>query len=431
MKRIATIIGAVLLAGVLFGCGDAQKEDELQKGLNALYGLNETEVNYEEAFRLFSEAAEAGNARAMYYQGLYYQRQYKISEEVDAYEKAIENNDDLARLGLGMRYIYGNGADFNFEKARSLFETALENGCVEANFGMGILYEDDSYGVKRDTQQALQYFDKATKGEDPYWVSQAYNELAYIYWYGKGVEVDLNKALEYEIKANEVAQKWETIYLIREAHLCNEMEDTEKAGEYANKAIEENERLGNSENGNAFNMTGVLYENGKLVDENPEKAMEYYQKAAEKGNPVGFFNIGLLYNSGKGVAQNREKALEYFQKAADLGYAGAYGGIANVYYYGCGQEPDYQKTMEYSQKAADLGVDEGIHNIGILYYSGQGVDQDYKKAKEYFEEAANAGCGISLEYIGLMYLDGKGVEPDYELARSWCRARLREGYGVL
>lgn len=113
MKKIRIILGAMIVAMVMGGCGDKQKNKLLQKGVNAFYGSEGTELDREEAFRLFSEAAEAGNARAMYNIGCLYQKGQGVDQD---YQKAFEYYEKAAEMGD--------------EMAVSRIRDLVNNGCI-------------------------------------------------------------------------------------------------------------------------------------------------------------------------------------------------------------------------------------------------------------------------------------------------------------
>ncbi len=82
-----------------------------------------------------------------------------------------------------------------------------------------------------------------------------------------------------------------------------------------------------------------MYHNGMGVQQDYHKAMEYYLKSANQGHAGAQSNIGthsfyfnyqpftnlywsgVLYDNGKGVQQDYHKAMEYYLKAANQGHA--------------------------------------------------------------------------------------------------------------
>ena len=66
-----------------------------------------------------------------------------------------------------------------------------------------------------------------------------------------------------------------------------------------------------------------------------QKAAQLYQKACDEGNALGCYNLGVLYHNGKGVNQDYQKAAQFYQKACDGGGA-----------KGCSSLGFYTKTVK-------------------------------------------------------------------------------------
>jgi tetratricopeptide (TPR) repeat protein len=98
---------------------------------------------------------------------------------------------------------------------------------------------------------------------------------AILYHYGRGVEQDYQKAMEWYMKA------------ANQNHAAAQ-----------------------------FNI-GWLYRNGQGVAQDYQKAMEWYMKAANQNHAAAQNNIGWLYENGQGVAQDYQKAMEWYMKAAN------------------------------------------------------------------------------------------------------------------
>lgn len=362
----------------------------------------------------------------MYYLGFCSKRKDNIQEEVSWYEKAIEHDDDLARVGLGMRYLNG-GIGFDFEKARELFETALENGCAEANYGMGILYENDAYDVERDTDKALRYFEEAAKSEDSAWASNAYREISYIYKNGIGVEKDLEKALEYQTKASDISKTYFGDDIIRLGDIYDEMGESEKAKECYNEGITDLKEQGDAGSDRALCVLGAVYTNDKVIERDGTKALEYLEKAAERNNPRAFNYIGILYLNGYGVEQDYDKAMDYFEKSAELGHVDSIMYLGSMFYRGSGVSQDYEKAMNFFLLASTMGDAVALNNMGYMYCNGEGTESDVEKGIQYLKDAANAGEFLGLSIIGAMYYYGDLVEQDYDKAMEYFRKAVENG----
>ena len=71
---------------------------------------------------------------------------------------------------------------------------------------------------------------------------------------------------------------------------------------------------------------GIIYQNGKVVEQDSKKAQEYFNMVCDKStkniNKYGYFCeiIGKMYATGENVPQDKNIAKKYFKKSCDLGY---------------------------------------------------------------------------------------------------------------
>ncbi len=75
-------------------------------------------------------------------------------------------------------------------------------------------------------------------------------------------------------------------------------------------------RLSESLISGQYNL-GVLYFNGKGVEQDYKKAIELFEKSANQGSTVSQNTLGEIYIEGKGVEVNKYKAYQYWNMAKD------------------------------------------------------------------------------------------------------------------
>ncbi len=121
-------------------------------------------------------------------------------------------------------------------------------------------------------QRFQQQLEKAQNGD-----IQAMYDVAHRYERGRGVDPDLQKAVEWLRKCA-------------------------SAGNPACQA-----RL------------GILYFEGRGVPQDHRKALALLKPAAAAGIPVAEYQLGLMYQYGTGVAQNRDTAMQWYQRALKNG----------------------------------------------------------------------------------------------------------------
>ena len=255
---------------------------------------------------------------------------------------------------VGEMYRYGVGTEKNEKKAFSYYEKAAALGDVDGIVKVGRAWLN-GIGVLTDYQKALYFFEKAAEQDNP----EAMILTAYQYENGKGVDVNFEKSLEWLSRAErscrrrlegELPETDRTYYesLLQdvdhkrmhcESAACVEMIGKEACPmEQRQKAFSRLSELAH-EKGDwraQVNM-GILYEEGKFVEQDERKALEYYLMAAENGSTGAMNNIGNFYLHGKGVAKDYEKAFGWYQKAAELsGNAAAECSLGMCYQYGYG-----------------------------------------------------------------------------------------------
>ena len=200
-------------------------------------------------------------------------------------------------------------SNHDYAMAKEWFEKAAANGHSEAQFLLGMMYQDGE-GVKQDYVKAIEWFEKAAK--NGYVNAQIF--LASNYDHGYGVSQDYGKAME--------------LY--------------EKVAALSN---------GTAQYIAQYNL-GYMYEHGHGVSQDYTKAAEWYGKSAENGSDSAQFNLGVMYYNGRGLKQDYAKAAEWYEKAANNGNSFAQKELAKMYEKGLGVEKDPLKAQEWYSKAA-------------------------------------------------------------------------------
>jgi uncharacterized protein len=163
-------------------------------------------------------------------------------------------------------------------------------------------------------------------------------------------------------------------------------------------------------------LTGQVWAEEKVLTS--EKITELRAKA-EQDNSQAQYILGIIYFDGKGVNQDYTKALEWYKRAADQGYAKAQHRLGFLYSTGQGVSQDYPEAVKWYRKAADQGYARSQNSLGSMYNQGWGVPQDYAKALEWYLKAANQGY-VHVQFdLGMSYYQGQGVNQSYEESYFW------------
>jgi len=152
--------------------------------------------NYAKAIYIFTELAEMGLPKAMYYLGICYYHGYGTGTNLETaahwYEKAANLGHAKAQFNIAMCYIHGRGVNQNEPKAVDWLAKATEQGDVQAICNLANCYFH-AIGVAQDYEKAIEYYQKAAEQGDAF----AQYNLGNAYSQGLGVPKDIDKAKEW------------------------------------------------------------------------------------------------------------------------------------------------------------------------------------------------------------------------------------------
>lgn len=215
------------------------------------------------------------------------------------------------------------------------------------------------------TDDLAQIFRRATQG-DP----EAQCHIGICYYEGKGIEQDVQKAVEWYRKAAEQG--------------------------YAD----------------AQNRLGVRYDRGEGVEENSKIANEWFLKAAKQGHVKAQFNIGWHYYTGDGISEDPKQAVYWFSRAAEQGYADAQFYLGLSYYQANGVERNEKLAVDWFLKAANQNNALAQFILGISYVTGEGIEKDQVEGAFWLKKAAEQDNPDALLCLGMLHMFGtRGILP--------------------
>ncbi len=164
-------------------CSEAYEDSEMLKKAENLY----LECRFEEAFTLFSQLAERGNGRAMYYMSEFYLLGLKpYNQDKISYWRTCgaEAGDVLALLNMAFEYPENSSKRSEImEEMLPYVQELAENGDIMAQSEYSAILLDDLPG-KTDIPEGMKWLiESAKKG---FWFSQ--NELGTRYHEGNCIE---------------------------------------------------------------------------------------------------------------------------------------------------------------------------------------------------------------------------------------------------
>ncbi len=160
----------------------------------------------------------------------------------------------------------------DYAAAIAEWQPLAEQGNLEAQFGMGIIYENGR-GIGRDNIQAAEWYTRAAEGGHP----GAQFNLGNMYQQGLGVTKDPSQAVY-----------WWTLAA------AQGLADAQ------------------------LNL-GIAYHRGDGVAIDQVVALSWFERAAEAGNAMGQFSAGYAYETGLGTDADLAVARRYYTAAATAG----------------------------------------------------------------------------------------------------------------
>jgi TPR repeat protein len=99
---------------------------------------------------------------------------------------------------------------------------------------------------------------------------------------------------------------------------------------------------------------------------NQSTSVELTRKQAEKGNSTAQYNLGLIYHDGKGVDQDLGQAAKWFRAAAEKGLVDAQYNLGLMLALGQGVPQDFAEASKWWNRAALKGDAGAQYNLALL-----------------------------------------------------------------
>ena len=316
----------------------AEWSDTYKVACQCLYGSDEKEPDFKEAFRLFSGEAEEGNALAMFDLGRMYAdglgREADPAKAHEWYGKALtafvaaeqcaeERQRPYLQYRIGKMYAAGLGYELpvvpdeeggdgkavrDYEKAVAWLEKAAEAEHASAQYALANIYLAGE-AVAKDVTKATELFTRAAKQGHDY----AAYQLGKQFLQGEETEKDVEAAIKW-LKQSAAANNQYAQYSLGKLYLDGEKveKDIRTAITYLKKSAAQN-------NAFAEYRLGRFYLLGEDVEADVKEAVQWLEQSASQGNQYAQYALGKLYLCGHEVPRNKEKALQYLEASAVQG----------------------------------------------------------------------------------------------------------------
>ncbi|MCX2962429.1 tetratricopeptide repeat protein [Rodentibacter caecimuris] len=310
-----------------------------------------------------------------------------IGTKVDL-EKSFYWFNRSAKLGFtkskaNLSWFYKNGVvvEKNYDKAFYWAEQAAkENNPIGLN-NLGVYYQN-GIGTNRDFKKAIDYFNQALLVDNQLPITKI--NLANSYFYGLGVEKDINKAIKL---AKEAAGLGDVMGMNNLGFYYKELGDNTQSFKWIKKGAEAGGSLAQAN-------LGFYYAKGIGTIPDKEQALYWLNKSIAQNETQAYFLLATLFSEGNSIVQQDDKqAFEYYKKAAEMGHGLAQNNLANWLFNGRYVKRNEEEAIKWLQKAAnENNIVVAMFALSQIYSNGSiDTPQDLEKAKYWLEKAKENG----------------------------------------
>lgn len=350
----------------------------------------------------------------------------KFDEAAQLYQQAADEGDAYAMWRLSKAYGNGDGVDFNQEKAFELLKKAAKGGCKEAECDLAFAYMFGWFGISAEPAKGKKMFDELIKDQDNSYIQARYAGLLL-----SGADGLYEKNAEKGLRIlKQIKDKDNPFYLYLEGTVyATGIEDIDrdysKAIDYFTQSYEKGRRYC------ASIIAQIYFDKNNKELYNIEKGIEWLKKGVKSNSTDAMLMLSSLYLISENDSvfksyRNPNKGIELLEKAASHGSGKAYYRLAYEYYSGLNVSKDDHQDYEYNKKAYELGDASGAYNLGANYAKGTGCEKNIHKAIDIWEKAVKLGSGYAAQNLYLYYrYGGDGLPENYD--REKAKYYLLEG----
>lgn len=165
-----------------------------------------TMKDYEKAIEWFKKGMDANDPNSFNSMAVMYERGQGVEKDLEksyeltlkAYELAQKDKEyesvyiGLLESNLGRQFEYGKGVEKDINKALEYYKKSAEHGYKYGMTALADVYYYGTDGTPKDYDKAFYWYQKAANKDENY--TYAVGQVAECYEYGRGVEMNKNKA---------------------------------------------------------------------------------------------------------------------------------------------------------------------------------------------------------------------------------------------
>lgn len=167
----------------------SEKDPNAKLNLAIFYIETEQYKNYEEALKIYTEFANAGNTQAQQNLGYMYMvgQGTKVDyDEAMRYFRIVYQKDPVAGLSIAYMLELGLGVPQNLIESTKIYQELSQKGYVDAHISLGWKYFKGGEGVDKNHAEALRLFQLAERESKEYHsLRQALYGVGYVYFYSE------------------------------------------------------------------------------------------------------------------------------------------------------------------------------------------------------------------------------------------------------
>jgi TPR repeat protein len=308
-----------------------------------------------------------------------------LAKALSYYQLGAEHEIAQAINNLGTFYFNGTEVEKNIQKALELYKKAAD---------MGNDFASENYGdhlwqgkhIDANYIRACHYYQQAYDQQ----YGQAYSDLAYCYFSGKGRPKD--RAKGFDILNEGIENGISSLYLALGTELVSDGLYVE-----AQSRLEDAVNLGVE---GAHEKLALVYK--KL--ERYELAYNAYEQIKEPSDDV-LQTMAIMRYLGQGTIKNEEDAMASLHQIAINKSLDVNAYLGDLYYNGAFGKADYRVArMHY--ELVQVASPSMLYNYATMFLKGNGVGQDVSKAVRLYEQASIEENKNAYYALANMYRDG-------------------------
>ena len=271
--------------------------------------------------------------------------------------------------------------------------------------------------VQEDYNDALERFEKAFNNGN----TLAGTKLAQMYYFGKGCDVNYDKACSiFKYNADTESCPLATAWIADMYRMGKGFQKDEIKAKNIYVSNKDNLLLmceyGDSD-AQYFLGYDLMY--GTFGEKNSNVGFKWLEKSSNQGNVASKVEIAKCFLYGDPVEKQEHIGFEILSSISNTSNKKCHYEIGRCFYFGIGTDKDYSLAYKHLLFAAERGHVSAQSFVGDMLYLGEGVSCDYGKAREWFEKAAKHDNSNSLLRLAFIYDYGRGVKVDKDKALTY------------